>query len=772
MNKKYMLFSLILLLFVMPFVSAEMGVISSAELDVKTEDSFFTKLISAKADLTSGELVYEFYNPYAFSLDKLMLQNEYIGAKGIDVLRTEMFILSDVTHYIPVYKESLIKQTCVNKENETSKSLEYDCSYTEKVLVSNKSIIDTEWLPIKEIPSGKSTIKIVPYWLPALGDRAVDLIPALVVFKEDTTAKSKDYVFSANKWAWLNSSYDNRFLINCSDVNTLNVPIVINGSAGFDVGLGKQIVWTNCQENLSLYFNSDTHLWYIANLTDGVAWETELGNVSSNNPTLIWDSDFVAVWHMGNGNDSTHISDSTNNSFNGEKINTFSQIDGKIGFAQHFEGVDDYVDTLLNPVNSLNYTLTMEAFVYPHEIGNYQGIMGMLTSNTAGMLGFQYENDIMNFGFAMASGGGYAWNVNMPGLNNSVWSSVSGTINVGNANTINVFLNSEQVGSPTYYVQSIQHNAHFDIGRSYADTGRYFNGVIDEVRVSKIVRSTNYFTDIYQNVLGISGYGTLDTHETNCAENLSNTTPVYLEDIECLINDSMNQSWEYTTYDINECGAENVTTSFFVQNVTCDFCTPNIENTTWTEWFNESCVFGDLMNQSSNITEYDTKNCYAITNIESDYWENITYYAYQLNGTCDFCEANLTNTTWGDWIIGTCLVTNFSNDVRYLTQYDINVCADEPNVTFHEHNATANACIYVATIAPSIDFTFWVLFIIMLVAFIGGLISRIPIIFMICAPICFVLMMTFSVLSVAFLIFCFLGLINLVLFLVFATGGN
>jgi hypothetical protein len=84
---------------------------------------------------------------------------------------------------------------------------------------------------------------------------------------------------------WWNSSFDEKIIIDCSNMAE-GTPILINGSAGFNLGSGTQTVWTNCQKNtgLSIYYNSsDTTRWAIANGTSAVNWNTKIGNNSGFN---------------------------------------------------------------------------------------------------------------------------------------------------------------------------------------------------------------------------------------------------------------------------------------------------------------------------------------------------------------------------------------------------------------------------------------------------------------------------------------------------------
>ncbi len=87
------------------------------------------------------------------------------------------------------------------------------------------------------------------------------------------------------------------------------------------------------------------------------------------------------------------------------------------------------------------------------------------------------------------------------------------------------------------------------------------------------------------------------------------------------------------------------------------------------------------MQQQRNLTEYDSNyaSCYAVTGLSSDYWTNVTYYDYQLNGN------SWINTSWSEWSDLDCINDTTRNQSRYLIEYDSNECGS--NTTFYEYRA-------------------------------------------------------------------------------------
>jgi len=194
-----------------------------------------------------------------------------------------------------------------------------------------------------------------------------------------------------------------------------------------------------------------------------------------------------------------------------------------------------------------------------------------------------------------------------------------------------------------------------------------------------------------------------------CSYNVTNATLTdWQNQTSCQLNDTILQNRSLTEYDSNYSTCYLVTllddsdlwnlgnnnTYWDYQEISCDFCTPSMENTTWSDWSNESCV-GNQRNQSQYLVEYDENTCYALTGLSSDNVSNITYYNYQLVGP------SLENTTWTDFYnITSCMLGDYYTQEQNLTQYDLYGC--DSNQTFvNQTNETCDYCI------PSIENTTW-----------------------------------------------------------------
>ncbi|MBU0616029.1 MAG: hypothetical protein KJ601_08125, partial [Nanoarchaeota archaeon] len=135
----------------------------------------------------------------------------------------------------------------------------------------------------------------------------------------------------------------------------------------------------------------------------------------------------------------------------------------------------------------------------------------------------------------------------------------------------------------------------------------------------------------------------INTSKTHLVENYTCDicTPNWIEiNSTCQVDDKI-----YAVYnDTNDCYAQ---TGFLSDNnppdnttYVCDYCTPSMTNTSWSNWQDdETCQIDDTIQQSRTRTEYDQNGCNEIA--------NQTYTEYQ-DISCDYCTPELTNTSWSN----------------------------------------------------------------------------------------------------------------------------
>ncbi len=130
--------------------------------------------------------------------------------------------------------------------------------------------------------------------------------------------------------------------------------------------------------------------------------------------------------------------------------------------------------------------------------------------------------------------------------------------------------------------------------------------------------------------------------------------------------------------------------------ITYDSCTEILANTSFGSYNNISCLSTDLMNQSRNLTQYDTNDCG---------YTNETFFEYRQTLFCDFCIApQWVNGSYSSWTTISCLPSGNNNQSRSITQSDS--CGELSSSIFYEYR-TFGTCEYSGIIYPTQESTLY-----------------------------------------------------------------
>jgi type II secretory pathway pseudopilin PulG len=209
---------------------------------------------------------------------------------------------------------------------------------------------------------------------------------------------------------------------------------------------------------------------------------------SQANPTAVWDTNYMGVWHLPNGT-TLSANDSTVNGNNGVVTGataTTGEIDGALNNPASNSGYINLSSTGL--ATAVPSTFTLEAWVNMSGYGNWPAIVSF-DSNNSNDWGL-YDESAYGIGLVVA--------------NNMKWMIGSGSFSAGwnqvvatwDGTTATMYLNGVVAGSShpdSGYTNSILAS----IGLGYG--GEYFNGSIDEVRVSSNNRSAGWIATEYAN---------------------------------------------------------------------------------------------------------------------------------------------------------------------------------------------------------------------------------------------------------------------------------
>lgn len=238
---------------------------------------------------------------------------------------------------------------------------------------------------------------------------------------------------------------------------------------------------------LYLYYDSTKvdNTSYVGDTTDAVTFN-------------VWDSNFVFICHMAqdpNGDGANALKDSTSNAIHATPVGSMTSadlVDGKVGKAIDFDGSDDYLATAsADDVLNITTTLTLECTFKPVNTldSGLSDNIGLLTRQHRPSTGQDsYALQINTDGkFLVGTFGGNIQSTTASWAG-STWHYVAGTFNssglVGDlfANGVKETLSVDNYDSMTGATNSLA------IGCLVNPT-QFFYGIIDEVRISNIVRS-------------------------------------------------------------------------------------------------------------------------------------------------------------------------------------------------------------------------------------------------------------------------------------------
>jgi hypothetical protein len=273
-----------------------------------------------------------------------------------------------------------------------------------------------------------------------------------------------------------------------------------------DESTGKLVAWVNV-DDLSSYQDTDLYMYY--------------GNSISCNqqaPELVWDSDYIHVWHLGdNLRDSAGFDDGTN-------YGTDS-VTGKIGDARDFvSSQSDYIDwgDMAQPCDGVLDVATFECWINLDSITDDQRIANKYKSS-----GTKYQSYYIavqegkpRMSVIHSHGNNFEYMTDNIETPSGTWSHLAFAVTIGNIRNIDIYVNGFEKASDKTFTGT-QPTVFYD--RPLSDeTGRvrfyestpYSDMVIDEIRWSKIARSSEWISTEYNNQNDPSSFIEIGPEET------------------------------------------------------------------------------------------------------------------------------------------------------------------------------------------------------------------------------------------------------------------
>jgi len=224
------------------------------------------------------------------------------------------------------------------------------------------------------------------------------------------------------------------------------------------------------------------------------------GSAKLTSGAYVVDTNTVGLWHMdersGTG---AYIKDSTANANNGTPTGTTYTNSGKIGGARSFNGSSDRIALSAGSNANITGDISYEAWIKPTSFATvgtliHKDSQYSIAINTSGYVAWA---DSSNWNYA-------AFGYQNIGLATGVWQHIAVT---KSGSTVTIYLNgvykfSQAFGSAITGTSNIMHMGCYSDATTCAAS--YYNGQIDEVRMSNIARTANEIAESYK--LGKDSY--------------------------------------------------------------------------------------------------------------------------------------------------------------------------------------------------------------------------------------------------------------------------
>ena len=260
---------------------------------------------------------------------------------------------------------------------------------------------------------------------------------------------------------------------------------------------GILVVWVNIG-TVSHTVDTPFYMFY------GDSTVTTAQNTSSNSPANVWDANFKGVYHLGDGS-SLGANDSTTNGNNGT-ITSATAAAGQIDGAASFGGAAKIaLGTALNPASSgRTYEAWVNASSLPNAYNSVVSVGEMPTSvftilvKSNGKLALYLVNST-NAAISYDGTGSHT-------LSTGTWYHIVLTYN--STSGLMGYVNGEIDNIPAANGTLALSTLVTDIGDHPNITGRNWNGLIDEVRISNVARSVDWVLTEYNNQNAPGNIGT------------------------------------------------------------------------------------------------------------------------------------------------------------------------------------------------------------------------------------------------------------------------
>ena len=258
----------------------------------------------------------------------------------------------------------------------------------------------------------------------------------------------------------------------------------------YNSGTGALVAWVRIP---TLSYNTNTTIYmYYGNS----------GASTQQNATGVWDSNYVAVWHMNQASGTLLDSTANNNDVTAAGTPDYAQA-GKTGTSINFDGSTEYFSGTITNIPTANTYYTIETWYNIDTTGN-RGFVGWGAYGTTRQVTALRTNSSTGYSH-------YWWgddHAPSQTISTGTWTYAAAQFDGTTRRTIH---------NATIYTNTPTgtHNAastNFRIAST--NSAEYFDGKLDEVRISRVGRSTDWLATSYNSQNSPSTFYSVGTEET------------------------------------------------------------------------------------------------------------------------------------------------------------------------------------------------------------------------------------------------------------------
>jgi len=406
---------------------------------------------------------------------------------------------------------------------------EFSTTYYWKVFVDDGSYNVSRWYYFSTTAIQTSVNTIVPYevsispkTISASGSSGLDNVTLWYRYASDN-----------NSWWWDDDwNYRRTITIDYTKIDSslVNFPVLvkINSTIGAKCDNGDSIRFIGSDGSTEYYYEieewsggGDSYVWvnvtYISSTQDTAffMYYNNSGASDNQNPTNVWDSNFEMVHHMVDDTTST-ILDSTSNNHDGTKgaANNPAETTGKISKGQDFSS-DQISCGDLRPITAY----TAECWIKADALG------GAGDLNTYGNTIMASATNGQGYPLWLTVGKGGSTEVTFRAFTSSVTGSNTNGANLNTVDRFYIVATATISSTAKVYVNGVERLSFTADGTSFTDIftigdlrpGRaiYFDGMIDEVRISSTIRNTSWINASYRNQNNVTSFLTTGTEQSS-----------------------------------------------------------------------------------------------------------------------------------------------------------------------------------------------------------------------------------------------------------------